>query len=283
MRYNIKAHKIKSGLTRVAGIKNIIAVTAGKGGVGKSTTAVNLAIALAQMGFNTGLLDCDIYGPSIPLLVGAKNYKPDIANNLFIPLNKYGINIMSFGFLVAHEQPTIWRGAIVNKAIQQMLIDSQWGDLDYLIIDLPPGTGDIHLTIAQKLPLTATVVVTTPQDIALLDVVKSIEMFKKLDIPCLGIVENMAVHVCEQCGHKSHVFGHVGLDKLTTKYNYPILISLPLDITITQHNDNGTPIVLENNSIAQSYTQLAKNVHTQLSQLPVDYSNKLSSIKVQQQ
>ncbi len=193
---NIIAHRVKQGLKRIPNIKNIIAVTSGKGGVGKSTTAFNLALGLANQGLKIGVLDADIYGPSLPLLIGATDYKPEVSpNNRFVPLEKFGMKAMSFGFLVDSNQATIWRGAIVNKALEQMLFDTEWGDLDILVIDMPPGTGDIHLTIGQKMPITATIVVTTPQDIALIDVGKSIAMFEKLAIPCLGVVENMALHI----------------------------------------------------------------------------------------
>lgn len=278
---SIIAHKVKQGLKRIANIKNIIAITSGKGGVGKSTTAVNLAISLSKIGADVGILDCDIYGPSLPLLLGSEDYKPEVSNNNFVPLTKFGIKAMSFGFLIDKKQPAIWRGAIVNKALDQMLNDTQWGELDYLIADMPPGTGDIHLTMAQKMPITATVVVTTPQDIALLDVGKSISMFKKLGIPCLGIVENMSTHICENCGHESDIFGVGGSSRLKEEYNLDLLAKLPLNLAICQHSDLGKPIsTLNDNHLAQIYNQLALNVINKLAELPKDYSTKLADIPV---
>ncbi len=279
---DIIAHRIKTGLSRIKNIKNIIAVTSGKGGVGKSTTAVNLAISLAKLGLSTGLLDADIYGPSQPILVGATDFKPEVSNNNFVPLDKYGIKLMSFGFLIDSTQPAIWRGAIVNKAIEQMLNDSEWGELDFLIVDMPPGTGDIHLTMAQKMPITATIVVTTPQDIALLDVGKSIAMFNKLGLPCLGIVENMSTHVCENCGHQSDIFGAEGNQKLKETYNLELLAKLPLNIKIREESDNGCPIAVASNSIADIYLNLAQKTIEEISKLPKDFSNKLGTISVVQ-
>lgn len=278
----ILAHKIKQGLKRIENIKNIIAVTSGKGGVGKSTTAVNLAISLAKEGAAVGILDCDIYGPSIPLLLGDEEYKPAVnKDNNFIPLNKYGIKAMSFGFLVAKTQATIWRGAIVNKALEQMLYDSAWGELDYLIIDMPPGTGDIHLTMAQKMPITATVAITTPQDIALIDVGKSISMFDKLGIPCLGIVENMSTHTCPNCGHESDIFGSGASSRLKEQFNLELLAKLPLNISICKSSDQGTPLsATDGDPITEIYTNLAKKVVKQLALLPKDYSSKLAQINV---
>lgn len=279
---NIIAHRVKPGLKRIANIKNIIAVTSGKGGVGKSTTAVNLAISLAKLGAQVGILDADIYGPSLPILLGASDYKPEVSsNNHFVPLDKYGIRALSFGFLVDAKQATIWRGAIVNKALDQLLNDSEWGELDCLIIDMPPGTGDIHLTMAQNAPITATVVVTTPQDIALLDVGKSIKMFEKLDIPCLGVVENMATHICENCGHESDIFGVGGSARLHKDYGVELLAKLPLNLAICSHSDAGQPIAtLENNQFAGIYLQLATQVLENLAKLPKDYSSNLPKIQV---
>lgn len=278
---NIIAHRIKQGLKRIPNIKNILAVTSGKGGVGKSTTAINLAISLANTGLKVGLLDADIYGPSVPKLVGAEDYKPEVsANNKFIPLDKYDIKVMSFGFLVDSSQATIWRGAIVNKALEQLLFDSEWGELDILIIDMPPGTGDIHLTMGQKFPITATVVVTTPQDIALIDVGKSISMFEKLTIPCLGVVENMSTHICENCQHESAIFGHGARDKLKVRYGLELLAALPLDIAICEQSDNGSPICLTKNNIAEIYDRISQNMLYELAKLPKDYSNVLPNVTV---
>ncbi len=277
----IIAHRTKAGVKRIPQIKNIIAVTSGKGGVGKSTTAINLAISLFKTGATVGLLDADIYGPSIPMLVGETTYKPGVSNNNFEPLSKFGVQLMSFGFLIAEAQPTIWRGAMVNKAIQQMLYDTAWDELDYLIMDLPPGTGDIHLTMAQSMPITATVVVTTPQDIALVDVGKSITMFNKLDIPCLGVIENMATHICENCGHLSDIFGYGGSLRLKEEYELSLLARLPLNLAICQHSDLGKPIAtLKDNPLSKIYQDLALNVATQLASLPKDHSSILSTFSI---
>lgn len=277
----IIAHRVKQGLKRVSNIKNIVAVTSGKGGVGKSTTAINLAISLAKTGANVGILDADIYGPSLPKLLGAEDYKPEVSpNNRFTPLDKYGIKSMSFGFLVDKSQATIWRGAIVNKALEQLLFDTEWDELDILVVDMPPGTGDIHLTIGQKFPITATIVVTTPQDIALIDVGKSIAMFEKLSIPCLGIVENMSLHTCENCGHESHIFGTGAQNKLKELYNLELITQLPLDASICEHSDNGTPISLANNKISVAYDLMANSTLSALSKLQKDYSNLIPSLQV---
>jgi ATP-binding protein involved in chromosome partitioning len=277
----IIAHRVKQGLNRIDNIKNIIAISSGKGGVGKSTTAINLAVALAKTGLSIGVLDTDIYGPSIPKLVGQENYKPEVSpNNKFTPLDVHGIKVMSFGFLVDRNQATIWRGSIVNKALEQMLFDTEWGELDILILDLPPGTGDIQLTMGQKFPITASVVVTTPQDIALIDVGKSIAMFEKLSIPCLGVVENMAVHTCSNCGHQEHIFGSGAIDKIKEIYNLDKLVSLPLDMNICTNSENGTPIALEAKiSVSMIYTELANKVIENLAKLPKDYSTLIPKVQ----
>ncbi len=277
---NIIPHKVKDGVIRIKNIKNIIAVTSGKGGVGKSTTAINLAISLKNNGANVGILDADIYGPSVPRLVGGCDYKPEVEDAMFVPFEKFGIKIMSFGFLIAEEQPAIWRGTIVNKALDQMLLDTKWGEIDYLIIDMPPGTGDIHLTMCQKMPITAVVTVTTPQDIALLDVKKSIAMYQKLGIPCLGIIENMSTHICSNCGHIEHIFGEGGADKLANKFNLDLLAKLPLNIDIRISCDNGEPVTLQQNKIKDIYDKLAVDVAMKLSKLSKDYSSILGKINI---
>lgn len=278
--YKIIPHKVKAGIIRLKNIKNIIAVTSGKGGVGKSTTAINLALALKNNGANVGLLDADIYGPSVPTLVGAKEYKPDVEDAMFVPLDKFGIKIMSFGFLISENQPAIWRGSIVNKALDQMLIDTKWGELDYLVIDMPPGTGDIHLTMCQKMPITANIAVTTPQDIALIDVKKSIAMYQKMDIPCLGLVENMSTHICSNCGHVEDIFGSLGAEKLSQEFQYPVLAKLPLNINIRLSCDNGYPITAENSTISEIYNKLATDVGLSLSRFDKDYSTSLGKINI---
>lgn len=279
MRDDIVAHKVKLGLVRMANIKNIIAITSGKGGVGKSTTAVNLAIAMAKTGASVGLLDADIYGPSVPMLVGERDFKPDVRDACFLPLEKYGIKILSFGFLIDEKQPAIWRGAIVNKALNQLMFDTMWGELDYLIIDMPPGTGDVHLTMCQKMPITGVVSVTTPQDISLVDVTKSVEMYKKLGLNCLGVIENMSTHICSNCGHIEAIFGNNGGAKLAAAYNLPLLAKLPLDINICTAADTGVPITLDlTNSVTQLYTDLVLALEVQLAKLPKDYSAKIGKV-----
>ncbi len=280
-------HKVKPGLVRISNIKNIIAVTSGKGGVGKSTTAINLALGLANNGANVGILDADIYGPSLPILVGERDFKPEVENTCFVPLYKYGLKIMSFGFLVAETQPAIWRGAVVNKALEQMLFDSVWGELDYLVIDMPPGTGDIHLTMCQKMPITAVITVTTPQDIALLDVGKSVAMYNKMEIPCLGIIENMSTHTCSNCGHVEAVFGSNGGSKLAENFNLELLAQLPLDIDIRKSSDNGIPVTykkaenpLDHHKLGLIYDDLAVTVSQKISMLGKDFSSKLGKINI---
>ena len=279
---SIIAHRVKSGLKRIEKIKNIIAITSGKGGVGKSTTAINLAISLAKLGLNIGILDADVYGPSLPILMGEVDFQPEVSEeNNFIPLEKYGIKALSFGFMIDPKQAAIWRGAIVNKALGQLLNDTEWGELDCLIIDMPPGTGDVHLTIAQSFPITATVVVTTPQDSALLDVGKSIAMFAKLEIPCLGVIENMSTHICENCGHESHIFGSGGSEKLMTDFGVDLIGSLPLNMGICHSCDIGIPLASQDNHpLAEKYMQIAAKLLDNLGKLPKDYSGKMPNIQV---
>ncbi len=273
-------HRIKTGLTRIANIKNIIAVTSGKGGVGKSTTAINLALSLAKLGAKVGLLDADIYGPSVPMLVGERDFKPEVLDKSFVPLEKFGIKIISFGFLIAEKQPAIWRGAIVGKALDRLLYDTKWGEIDFLIVDMPPGTGDIHLTMCQKMPITAVIAVTTPQDIALIDVIKSIEMYKKLDIPCIGIIENMSTNICSKCGFQEDIFGEKGAEKISEEYNLTLLAKLPLNINIRKSSDNGAPVSTKDGEITKIYNDLALIVMQQIRLLPKDYSSKIGKINV---
>ncbi|NQY49444.1 MAG: iron-sulfur cluster carrier protein ApbC [Colwellia sp.] len=248
-------------------VANIIAIASGKGGVGKSTTTVNLAYALMAEGAKVGILDADIYGPSIPTMLGLKNEKPSSSDGkLMTPLNANGISAMSIGFLVDEADATVWRGPMASTAFNQLLNETDWPELDYLLIDMPPGTGDIQLTLAQKVPVAAAVIVTTPQDIALIDAVKGIAMFDKVKVPVLGIVENMSYHICENCGHKSHIFGEAGGEHMAEDQQSKLLGQLPLDITIRQDADLGESDVFENSAgeIASHYRKIARNISAQL-------------------
>jgi ATP-binding protein involved in chromosome partitioning len=259
------------------GVKNIIAVASGKGGVGKSTTAVNLAIALKKEGAKVALLDADIYGPSIPLMMGAEGEKPDSSDNKTIePLMRYGIQTMSIGYLVPPEQAVVWRGPMASGALQQLITDTQWKDIDYLILDLPPGTGDIQLTISQKVPVTGALIVTTPQDIALADARKGIAMFQKVSIPVLGVVENMSTHICSNCGHQEAIFGSGGGERLAAETSVKLLGQLPLDISIREQSDSGIPCVEANADgvIGLAYRELARN--TAASLLALENSEQIS-------
>ncbi|MGI0115956.1 iron-sulfur cluster carrier protein ApbC [Zooshikella sp. RANM57] len=258
-------------------VKNIIAVASGKGGVGKSTTTANLALALSQEGARVGVLDADIYGPSQGMMLGvAEDVRPEtIEDKYFKPLIAHDIQVMSMAFLVTDKTPMVWRGPMVSGALQQLLQQTLWQSLDYLIIDMPPGTGDIQLTLAQKVPVTAAVMVTTPQDIALLDVCKGIEMFHKVKVPVAGIVENMAMHVCSQCGHIEPIFGEGGGAQLADEYHVPLLGSLPLDLKIRQQTDSGTPTVLAEpeSQIAERYRVMARNMAVQLGKITASMSS----------
>jgi ATP-binding protein involved in chromosome partitioning len=248
---------------RVAGVKNIIAVASGKGGVGKSTTSVNLALALAKEGANVGLLDADIYGPSQAQMLNVANKRPEaIEGKRILPIESHGIQMMSMGNLVTESTPMVWRGPMVSGALQQLLLNTQWDNVDYLIIDMPPGTGDIPLTLSQQVPVTGAVVVTTPQDIAVLDAKKGIEMFRKVNIPILGLVENMAVHVCSACGHEEHIFGENGAEELSNRYDVAVLGALPLDASIRKQTDAGEPPVVADaeSPVAQSYRAIARQL-----------------------
>jgi len=264
----IAPHAVKTGAKPIPGVKNIVAIASGKGGVGKSTTAVNLALALAAEGARVGILDADIYGPSQPIMLGKTGERPASADQKSIePIVSHGIQSMSIGYLVEPDQAMVWRGPMVSSALQQLLNDTRWKDLDYLLVDLPPGTGDIQLTLAQKVPVTAAIIVTTPQDIALADAIKGIAMFQKVNVPVLGIVENMAVHICSNCGHKEHVFGAGGGEKLAAQYGVEMLGSLPLDIRIREQTDSGKPSVVAepNGEIAAIYRDIARRIGAKLS------------------
>ncbi len=279
----IVAHSAQRGVQLLPNVKNIIAIASGKGGVGKSTTAVNIALALAEEGANVGILDADIYGPSQPQMLGISG-RPDSADGKSIePMQAHGIQAMSIGFLVDTDTPMVWRGPMVTGALEQLLRDTRWKDLDYLIIDLPPGTGDIQLTLAQKVPVTGAIIVTTPQDIALLDARKGLKMFEKVGIPILGIVENMSTHICSKCGHEEHIFGAGGGAAMCKDYNVDLLGSLPLDISIREQSDTGTPTVIAepNSSIANTYKQIARSTASKLSQLALDHSSKFPNIVIQ--
>jgi ATP-binding protein involved in chromosome partitioning len=266
----ISAHAVQPGLSPSPRVKNVIAVGSGKGGVGKSTTAVNLALALQAEGARVGILDADVYGPSIPTMLGLSG-KPDSPDNKSIePMRAFGVETMSIGFLVEADTPMIWRGPMATSALTQLFSDTLWGDLDYLLIDLPPGTGDIQLTLAQKIPVAGAVIVTTPQDIATLDAKKALAMFQKVNVHVLGIVENMAVHVCSNCGHEEHLFGEGGGQRMAAQYGVPLLGSLPLDIAIREQGDVGQPVVVAapDSAVAQVYRQIARAMAAQLAQRP---------------
>ncbi|MEQ7399691.1 iron-sulfur cluster carrier protein ApbC [Xanthomonas campestris] len=266
----IAAHAVQGALAPHARIRNVIAVGSGKGGVGKSTTAVNLALALQQHGARVGVLDADIYGPSVPAMLGLSG-KPDSPDNKSIePLRAFGIEAMSIGLLVDQDTPMIWRGPMATSALTQLFNDTLWDDLDYLLIDLPPGTGDIQLTLSQKIPVAGAVIVTTPQDIATLDARKALKMFEKVEVPVLGIVENMAVHTCSNCGHREHLFGEGGGERMAAQYGVPLLGSLPLDIGIREQGDAGQPIVIAapESATAQAYLAAAARLSEELAKRP---------------
>ena len=263
-------HAVQRDLPLHPGIRNVIAVGSGKGGVGKSTTAVNLALALAADGARVGVLDADVYGPSIPAMLGLSG-RPDSPDNKSIePMRAFGVEAMSIGLLVDQDTPMIWRGPMATSALMQLFNDTLWGDLDYLLIDLPPGTGDIQLTLAQKIPVAGAVIVTTPQDIATLDAKKALKMFEKVEVPVLGIVENMAVHTCSNCGHVEHLFGQGGGERMAAQYGVPLLGSLPLDIAIREQGDAGQPVVVAapDSAVAQAYRQTARVMAATLAQRP---------------
>ncbi len=266
----IASHAVQGALSPHPRIRNVIAVGSGKGGVGKSTTSVNLALALAAEGGRVGVLDADVYGPSIPAMLGLSG-RPDSPDNKSIePMRAFGVEAMSIGLLVDQDTPMIWRGPMATSALMQLFTDTLWGDLDYLLVDLPPGTGDIQLTLAQKIPVAGAVIVTTPQDIATLDAKKALKMFEKVEVPVLGIVENMAVHTCSSCGHVEHLFGQGGGERMAAQYGVPLLGSLPLDITIREQGDAGQPVVVAapDSAVAQAYRHTARVMAATLAQRP---------------
>ena len=285
LKANITAHAVQKTLKPLANVKNVIAVASGKGGVGKSTTAANLALAWAAQGARVGLLDADIYGPSQPLMMGLAGQKPEIAadGKHMIPLTSHGVEVMSIGFMIDAEQPMVWRGPMVTQALTQLLGDTHWGELDYLVVDMPPGTGDIQLTLAQRVPVSGAVIVTTPQDIALLDARKGLKMFEKVEVRVLGVVENMSVHVCSACGHVEHVFGSGGGARMAEQYGVQLLGELPLDIRIREDADGGAPTVVAEpgSARAQAYFQVARRTAARLSTLNKDYSRMFPKITVE--
>jgi ATP-binding protein involved in chromosome partitioning len=281
---NVKVvpHSVQRGVQLLPNVKNIVAVASGKGGVGKSTTAVNLALALAAEGASVGLLDADIYGPSVPMMMGITGKPESQDGQTMDPLENYGVQVMSIGFLVAQDEAMIWRGPMATQALEQLLRQTNWRDLDYLIVDMPPGTGDIQLTLSQRVPMTGAVVVTTPQDIALLDAKKGIKMFEKVGVPILGIVENMAVHVCTKCGHTEHIFGADGGKKMAADYKMDYLGALPLNMQIRLQADNGKPTVVSDpdSDVAEIYKAVARKVAVSIAAKNKDFSSKFPSIKI---
>lgn len=276
LKLNLKVitHAVQPGLRPMPNIRNIIAVASGKGGVGKSTTSVNLALALHMQGARVGLLDADIYGPSVPIMLGISGKPKTTDNKTMQPLIGHGLQANSIGFLLNEDAPLIWRGPMVTQALTQLIAQTAWDDLDYLIIDMPPGTGDIALTLSQKVPLTAAVVVTTPQDLALADARKGLTMFQKVDVPVLGIVENMSVHICRNCGHEEAIFGQHGGRGMAEQYNVPWLGALPLAMDIRAQTDSGVPTVIAapNSKEAKIYHEIASRVAANVAILPVDTS-----------
>jgi ATP-binding protein involved in chromosome partitioning len=285
LKSDITAHAVQKTLKPLGNVKNVIAVASGKGGVGKSTTAANLALAWAAQGARVGLLDADIYGPSQPLMMGLAGKKPEMTadGKQMIPLRAHGVQVMSIGFMIDAEQPMIWRGPMVTQALTQLLGDTNWGELDYLVVDMPPGTGDIQLTLAQRVPVSGAVIVTTPQDIALLDARKGLKMFEKVEVRVLGIVENMSVHVCSQCGHVEHVFGSGGGARMAAQYGVQLLGELPLDIRIREDADGGAPTVVAEPGSARAlaYFRMARRTAARLSTLNKDYSKLFPKITVE--
>lgn len=281
--WKIDSHVTQKNINGIEGVKNIIAVASGKGGVGKSTTAVNLALALSAEGANVGILDADIYGPSQPRMLGVHG-KPESADGKSLePMVSYHLQAMSIGFLIDEETPMIWRGPMVTQALEQLLKDTNWKNLDYLIVDMPPGTGDVQLTLAQKVPVSGVVIVTTPQDIALLDAKKGLKMFEKVEVPVLGIIENMSIHICSKCGHEEHIFGSGGGQRMSDEYHVDFLGALPLDLRIREETDSGKPTVVAepDSRIAQIYCEIARRTAAKLSLQGKNYAAKFPQIVIQ--
>jgi len=280
----IVAHSVQVGVKLLPGVKNIVVVASGKGGVGKSTTAVNLALALVQEGARVGILDADIYGPSQPQMLGLAGQEPESKDGKSMePLEAYGLQAMSIGFMVDVETPMVWRGPMVAQALDQMLGQTNWHDLDYLIVDMPPGTGDVQLSMAQKVPVTGAVIVTTPQDIALIDARKGLKMFEKVNVPIIGIIENMSIHICSQCGHEEHIFGTGGGEKMCADYGVEFLGSLPLEMAIREMADGGKPTVVgaPESRTAEIYRGIARRVAVKIGEKAKDMTSKFPNIVVQ--
>jgi len=278
----VVAHAVQRGVELLPQVKNIVAISSGKGGVGKSTTAANLALALAAEGARVGLLDADIYGPSQPMMMGLTGKPESTDGKTMEPLQNYGVQVMSIGFLVNQDEAMIWRGPMATQALEQMLRQTNWKDLDYLLVDMPPGTGDIQLTLAQRVPMTGAIVVTTPQDIALIDARKGIKMFEKVGVPILGLVENMAAHVCTQCGHVEHIFGAEGGRKMAAEYGIDYLGALPLSLQIREQADSGKPTVVAEpgSEAAQIYQRVARDMAVKIALKAKDFSAKFPTITV---
>ncbi len=275
-------HAVQRGVKLLPNVKNIIAVASGKGGVGKSTTAVNLALALAAEGAQVGILDADIYGPSQPMMMGISGQPESRDGKTMEPMENHGLQVSSIGFMIDPDQPMVWRGPMVTQALQQLLEQTNWRDLDYLIVDMPPGTGDIQLTLSQKVPVTGAVIVTTPQDIALLDARKGLKMFEKVGIPILGIVENMSTHICSNCGHAEAIFGAGGGQKMCDEYGVDFLGALPLTLAIREQTDSGKPTVVADpdGQVASIYKEIARKIAVKIADKAKDMSNKFPNIVI---
>jgi ATP-binding protein involved in chromosome partitioning len=278
----IISHAVQRGVKLIPGVKNIVAVASGKGGVGKSTTAANLALALSAEGASVGMLDADIYGPSQPIMLGISGRPESKDGKTLEPMMGHGIQAISIGFLIDIDTPMVWRGPMVTQALEQLLKDTRWRDVDYLIVDMPPGTGDIQLTLAQKVPVTGAVIVTTPQDVALIDARKGLKMFEKVGIPILGVVENMSTHICSRCGHEEHIFGQGGAERMCKEYGTELLGSLPLDIEIREHADSGKPTVVADpdGRAAELYRAIGRRLAVKIGESAKDMTAKFPNIVV---
>ena len=283
VRSKIVSHSVQRGVKLIPEVKNIIAVASGKGGVGKSTTAVNLALALAAEGASVGMLDADIYGPSQPTMLGITGRPESRDGKTLEPMIGHGVQAISIGFMIDVDTPMVWRGPMVTQALEQLLKDTRWQGVDYLVVDLPPGTGDIQLTLAQKVPVTGAVIVTTPQDIALIDARKGLKMFEKVGIPIIGIVENMSTHICSNCGHEEHIFGAGGAEKMCKDFNAEFLGALPLDIRIREQTDSGKPTVVADpdGRSAEIYRRIARRIAVKISEQAKDMTSKFPNIVIQ--